>query len=181
MLTKTTALVLLAILHASPHKQPRSLPHFTLLLTSNRVACHTSRFSSEATERLATLHASPQKQPSSLPHFTLLEEKQPSSLPHFTLLLRSNRVASHTSRFSSEATEKPGVKMRVYVFKCFTQTQLKYLLERHDLHKVMEYVESILLCMYVCTCMCKGWAIKSGPCTAAFNDLLCYPYSLALY
>jgi hypothetical protein len=26
--------------------------------------------------------------------------------------------------------------------------------------------------LYVC--MCKGWAIKTGPCTATFNDLLCY-------
>jgi hypothetical protein len=32
-------------------------------------------------------------------------------------------------------------------------------------------------CMYVC----KGWAIKTGPCTVTFNDLLCYPYSLTLY
>jgi hypothetical protein len=29
--------------------------------------------------------------------------------------------------------------------------------------------------------MCKGWAIKSGPCTVTFSDLLCYPYSLTLY
>jgi hypothetical protein len=31
--------------------------------------------------------------------------------------------------------------------------------------------------MYVC----EGWAIKTSPCTATFNDLLCYPYSLTLY
>jgi hypothetical protein len=35
-----------------------------------------------------------------------------------------------------------------------------------------EYKSELL---YVC--MCKGWAIKSCPCTATFNDLLCYPYS----
>jgi hypothetical protein len=31
--------------------------------------------------------------------------------------------------------------------------------------------------MYVCMCVCmyKGWAIKSSPCTATFNDLLCFP------
>jgi hypothetical protein len=33
-----------------------------------------------------------------------------------------------------------------------------------------------LVYMYVCMYvgMCKGWAIKTGPCTATFNDLLCY-------
>jgi hypothetical protein len=39
---------------------------------------------------------------------------------------------------------------------------------------LQHYVRTELLgghvCMYVC--MCKGWAIKSGPCTATFNDLL---------
>jgi hypothetical protein len=43
---------------------------------------------------------------------------------------------------------------------------------------VCKYV-SMYVCMYVC--MCKGWVTKSGPYTATFNDLLCYPYSLALY
>jgi hypothetical protein len=31
--------------------------------------------------------------------------------------------------------------------------------------------------MYVCVCV-KGWAIKSGPCTATFNDLLNYNNNL---
>jgi hypothetical protein len=26
--------------------------------------------------------------------------------------------------------------------------------------------------------MYKGWAIKSSPCTATFNDLLCFPFQL---
>jgi hypothetical protein len=30
------------------------------------------------------------------------------------------------------------------------------------------------VCMYVC--MYKGWATKSSPCTATFNDLLCFPF-----
>jgi hypothetical protein len=30
-------------------------------------------------------------------------------------------------------------------------------------------------------CMYKGWAVKSGPCTATFNDLLCFPFWLTLY
>jgi hypothetical protein len=34
---------------------------------------------------------------------------------------------------------------------------------------------------YICMYVCKGWAIKTGLCTATFNDLLCYPYSLTLY
>jgi hypothetical protein len=25
-------------------------------------------------------------------------------------------------------------------------------------------------------CMYKGWAMKSGPCTATFSDLLCFPF-----
>jgi hypothetical protein len=35
------------------------------------------------------------------------------------------------------------------------------------------------VCTYVCVCVCmyvKGWAMKSGPCTATFNDLLCFPF-----
>jgi hypothetical protein len=34
------------------------------------------------------------------------------------------------------------------------------------------------VCMYVCmhVCMYKGWTIKSGPGTATFNDLLCFPF-----
>jgi hypothetical protein len=31
----------------------------------------------------------------------------------------------------------------------------------------------------LCVCVRKEWAIKSSPCTATFNDLLCYPYSSA--
>jgi hypothetical protein len=31
------------------------------------------------------------------------------------------------------------------------------------------------LCMSLC--MCKGWAIKSSPCTVAFNYLLCFPFN----
>jgi hypothetical protein len=29
--------------------------------------------------------------------------------------------------------------------------------------------------------MYKGWAIKSSPCTATFNDLLCFILSLRVY
>jgi hypothetical protein len=34
------------------------------------------------------------------------------------------------------------------------------------------------VCMYVCMYvrMYKRWAIKSSPCTATFNDLLCFPF-----
>jgi hypothetical protein len=35
--------------------------------------------------------------------------------------------------------------------------------------------------MSMCVYVCKEWAIKSGPRTATFNDLLCYPYSLTRY
>jgi hypothetical protein len=30
--------------------------------------------------------------------------------------------------------------------------------------------------MVLYVCLSKGWAIKSGPCTATFNDLLCFPF-----
>jgi hypothetical protein len=43
--------------------------------------------------------------------------------------------------------------------------------------KWMALRESVHMKKYVC----KGWAIKTSPCTATFNDLLCYPYSLTLY
>jgi hypothetical protein len=42
------------------------------------------------------------------------------------------------------------------------------------------FLQSIIK-LYVCMCLCKGWAIKSGLCTATFNDLLCYPFGLVLY
>jgi hypothetical protein len=35
----------------------------------------------------------------------------------------------------------------------------------------------ILVCMYVCI----GVGHKTSPCTASFNDLLCFPFQLALY
>jgi hypothetical protein len=30
----------------------------------------------------------------------------------------------------------------------------------------------IFICMYTCILVYKGWAMKSGPCTATFNDLV---------
>jgi hypothetical protein len=34
--------------------------------------------------------------------------------------------------------------------------------------------------VYMYVCMYKGWAMKSGPCTATFNDLFCFPFCLTL-
>jgi hypothetical protein len=34
----------------------------------------------------------------------------------------------------------------------------------------------ICVCVCVCACVYKGVGQKSGPCTATFNDLLCFPF-----
>jgi hypothetical protein len=52
--------------------------------------------------------------------------------------------------------------------ECFTRSTLK-----------LTFLTSVL-CMYVCMYV-EGVGQKSGPCTATFNDLLCFPYCLALY
>jgi hypothetical protein len=35
--------------------------------------------------------------------------------------------------------------------------------------------------LYVCMCVCIRVGHKAGPCTATFNDLLCFPFQLPLY
>jgi hypothetical protein len=42
----------------------------------------------------------------------------------------------------------------------------------YDTLSIVVYIASNgrMTCMYVC--MCKGWVIKTGPCTATFSDLL---------
>jgi hypothetical protein len=76
---------------------------------------------------------------------------------------------------------------REAVFCVFTILLHELCFAESGRHKRMEvWLFWVCVCIYVyiyiyiCVCMHEGWAIKSSPCIATFNDLLCFPFWLTL-